>query len=104
MSFGFSVGDFITVGQLAWNVYKSCQDAPESFSNISIEVLSLHAVLKSAEESLADQVLSESRQASLETISTGCRKTLQDLQALVGKYESLGTKTKRTFDRNKTMI
>ena len=24
MSFGFSLGDFFAVGQLAWNVYKSC--------------------------------------------------------------------------------
>jgi hypothetical protein len=25
MSFGFSVGDFFAVGQLAWSVYKSCK-------------------------------------------------------------------------------
>jgi mitogen-activated protein kinase kinase kinase len=24
MNFGFSIGDFFVVGQLAWNVYKSC--------------------------------------------------------------------------------
>lgn len=99
MSFGYSAGDFIAVGQLAWNVYKSCRDAPESFNNISLEVLSLHAVLKSVEESLACQVLSKSRQENLETISSGCQKALQDLQALVDQYESLGTKSKRTFDR-----
>jgi hypothetical protein len=99
MSFGFSVSDFITVGQLAWDVYKSCRDAPDSFSNISLEVLSLHAVLKSVEENLVDQALSESRRANLETISSGCQKALHDLQALVDKYESLGTKSKRTFDR-----
>lgn len=24
--FGFSVGDFVATGQLAWNVYKSCKE------------------------------------------------------------------------------
>lgn len=99
MSFGYGVGDCIAVGQLSWNVYKSCRDAPESFGNISMEVLSLHAVLKTVEESLASRVMSESRLADLATISAGCQSVLQDLQALVDKYESLGSKSKRTFDR-----
>jgi hypothetical protein len=71
MSFGYGVGDCIAVGRLAWNVYKSCRDAPESFGNISMEVLSLHAVLKTVEESLASWVMSESRLANLATISSG---------------------------------
>ena len=28
MSFGFSIGDFFAVGQLAWSVYKSCKRNP----------------------------------------------------------------------------
>ena len=64
-----------------------------------MEVLSLHAVLKTVEESLASRVMSESRLADLATISAGCQSVLQDLQALVDKYESLGSKSKRTFDR-----
>jgi hypothetical protein len=99
MSFGYSAGDFLAVGQLAWAVYKSCRDASESFNNISIEVLSLHAVLKEVEEILSEQSLSASKKASLATITNGCRKVLQDLQALVWKYESLGSKSKRTWDR-----
>ena len=98
-SFGYGVGDCIAVGQLAWKVYKSCRDAPESFGNISMEVLSLHAVLKTVEEGLDGQAMSESRLENLATISSGCRSVLHDLQALVDKYESLGTKGKRTFDR-----
>jgi hypothetical protein len=53
MSFGIDVGDFLTVGKIAWNVYKSCRDAPEGFGNISVEVISLHAVLKEVEEALS---------------------------------------------------
>ena len=78
MSFGYSVGDFIAVGQLAWTVYKSCRDAPESFNNISVEVLSLHALLKEVEEMISDHLVPESKQASLATITSGCRDVLQD--------------------------
>jgi hypothetical protein len=99
MSFGYSVGDFVTLGQLAWKVYKSCKDAPESFSNISQEVLSLHTVLKEAEEILSEQSLSASKQVSLKTVSDGCYRVLQDLQCLLARHESLGVKSKRTWDR-----
>jgi hypothetical protein len=99
MSFGFSVGDFVAVGQFAWQVYKSCKDAPKSFKNVSQEVLSLHAVLKEAEETLSGYPLSQSKEASLATITSGCQDVLKDLQTLVLRYESLGSKTKRTWDR-----
>ncbi|PVH84539.1 ankyrin [Cadophora sp. DSE1049] len=99
MSFGFGVGDFIAVGKLAWSVYKSCKEAPESFNNISAEVLSLHAVLKEVEEALSEEPLTDSKQRSLATISNGCQSVLQDLQALVVKYESLGSQSRRTWDR-----
>jgi len=99
MSFGYSLGDIIALGQLAWNVYKSCRDAPESFNNIATEVLSLQAVLKEVEETLSNYPLSQSKKANLATILNGCRSVLEDLQALVDKYESLGTQSKRTFDR-----
>ncbi len=52
MAIGVGVGDFIAVGTLAWNVYKSCKDAPGTFQNISYDVLSLHAFLKEAEETI----------------------------------------------------
>jgi hypothetical protein len=99
MSFGFSVGDFIAVGNLAWQVYKSCKDAPESFKNVSQEVLSLHAVLKEIEETLSGHPLSQAKDARLATVTKGCQDILQGLQSLVLKYESLGSQTKRTWDR-----
>jgi hypothetical protein len=99
MSFGFSISDFITVGNLAWQVYKSCKDAPESFKNISQEVLSLHAVLKEVEETFLGHPLPQSKEAALAMIAGGCQDVLQDLQSLILKYESLGSNTKRTWDR-----
>ncbi|KAI9678774.1 MAG: hypothetical protein M1817_005831 [Caeruleum heppii] len=99
MSFGYSVTDFITLGTIAWKVWKTCKSAPDSFSNLSQEVLSLHAVLKEAEETLFPTPLSDVRRARLKTVADGCHSVLVDIQALVDKYHSLGTQTKRTWDR-----
>ena len=101
LPYGFSVGDFVTVGTLAWNVYKSCKAAPGSFSNISNEVLSLHAVLKEADETISKSPLLPKSQARLKTIGDGCQCVLSDLQALLDRYEKLGTHSKRTWDRMK---
>lgn len=99
MSFGFSVGDFATLGQLAWKIYKTCKDSPESFKNVSQEVLSLHAVLKELEETHSNATLSATQQSRLETVGDGCRAVLEDLKAILDKYSSLGSTTKRTWDR-----
>jgi hypothetical protein len=104
MSFGYSVGDFIAIGALAWDVYKSCKGAPESFGNISCiscEVLSLQAVLKEAEETVFAQPLSPQKQDRLKAVGDGCYSVLEDLQKLVKKHESPGTQSKRTWDRMK---
>ena len=97
----FGAGDIVAVGTLAWNVYKSCKDAPGSFNDISNEVLSLHAVLKEADETILKTPLPPQSQARLKTICDGCQSVLSDLQALVDKYENLGTQSKWTWDRMK---
>ena len=101
MSFGYSIGDLITTGQFAWSLYKSCSGAPESFKNISNEVLSLHAVLKQLEEAIPLKSLSVSEQCRLSALTKGCNGVLEDLQKLVSKYDRLGTKSRRTWDRLK---
>jgi hypothetical protein len=99
MSFDVGAGTLVSVVSLAWKTWKACKAAPGSFGNISGEVLSLHAVLKEAEETLSGQSLSSSRQERLETITSGCNSVLDDLQVLITKYESLGSQNKRTWDR-----
>jgi hypothetical protein len=95
-AFGFGVGDFFTIGTLAWNLYNSCKEAPESFRNISSEVLSMHIVLKEVEEVLAPP-LAPIKQEHLEAIGKGCYLVLNDLDNLVKRYQSLGSKW--TWDR-----
>jgi hypothetical protein len=101
MSFGYSLTDFVTVVQLSWRVYKGCKDAPNSFGDIASEVLSLHAVLKEAEETIFVQKLSPERQNNLKNVADGCYRVLKDLQDLVDKYEKLGSNSKTTWDRMK---
>jgi len=98
MSFGYSVGDFIAIGNLSWKVYKSCKGAPGSFKDISSEVLSLHVVLKEAEETVFAHPLSTTKQERLKAVGDGCYQVLTDLDALLEKYQSLGTQNKRTWD------
>lgn len=92
--YGFGVGDFIAVGTLAWQVFKATKSAPDSFQRIYIEVLSLRAVLKEAEEFMFKSLLQPQWQKRLEAIANGCASVLTDLQKLVTKYEGLETQSK----------
>ena len=56
-------------------------------------------MLKEGEEILFTRPLPTARVERLYTVKEGCEKVLIDLQNLVEKYESLGTQSKRTWDR-----
>ena len=99
MSFGYGVGDFLAVGQLCWNVYKKCKESPGSYRELAGEVSSLHSTMKETEELLLQQKLSSDQKTRFETIKHACDAMLKDLDALLVKYRSLGTKSQRTFDR-----
>jgi hypothetical protein len=101
MSFGFGVGDFLTVIQLTWNVSKACKEAPKHFQDISSEVNSLHIVLKETEEFISAELefLGPDKKERLRRILNGCHNVLTELQALLEKFHSLGTKNKRASDR-----
>ena len=99
MSFGFGVGDFLAVGQLCWKVYKKCKDSPGNYTELSGEVGALHNVIKETEELLSQQGLSTGQKVKLTKCQQGCEDVLKDLDALLVKYESLGTNSRRTFDR-----
>ena len=101
MSFGFSVGDVVGVSTLAWKVFKSCKDSSENFKNLSGEVVSLHVVLKETEDLIVENGLSQNQAAQLKHVADGCQKVLGDLEEMLTKYRSLGTKSQRTWDRMK---
>jgi hypothetical protein len=91
------IGAVVSLCKLAWDVYKHCKDASGSFKNVSTELLSLHAVLREAEENISQTTLSESRLARLTTVTDGCREVVTDVEALVTKYKKLESKTQRVW-------
>ena len=101
MSFGFGVGDFLAVGELSWKIYKKCKESSGNHNELSNEVLALHGALKETEELLSQQDLTTEQKIRVTTCQHGCEEVLKDLQILLAKYESLGTRSQRTFDRMK---
>ncbi|KAI4243321.1 MAG: hypothetical protein L6R40_003493, partial [Gallowayella cf. fulva] len=99
MSFGFSGGDFLAVGRLCWTVYKKCKDSPGTYAELTGEVNNLRAVMFETEELVSAQQLSVKQQEKLAGCQKGCEQVLKDLDTLLAKYDSLGTQSRRVFDR-----
>ena len=78
-----------------------CKDSSNDFRNISSEVASLHVILKELEENLSDQSMNSHQQAQLNVLGDGCNEVLKDLDNLLKRYQRLGTKSQRTWDRMK---
>lgn len=91
MSFGFGVGDFIAVIQVATKIRKRFSDAPTQFQAISDEVKSL-SILLSDVAVYADtweETLSLSQAKELESIVKGSRGVLEDLESLLASKKCL---------------
>jgi hypothetical protein len=100
MSFGFSIGDFITVPAFAWSIYKSCKNSSEHFQGLTKDVCQLHTVLKEIDDFLKEEHhLPPDREARLLLLGKGCLDTLKEIEDLLEKYESLGTQSQRAWDR-----
>lgn len=101
MSFGIGIGDIAIVARTAWTLYKSIKDSSSSFSQLTSELLSLHAVLTETEEFIAENKpqLDVSRCHRLNMLVEGCESTLEELLSIVERYESLGTQSQRAWDR-----
>ena len=108
MSFGFGVGEFLTVGKLVWDVYSAYADAPEQFRNFSQEILSLHIVIRKVEVQLgmsgsdgrasgsqrlggvaSSPTLSSEDQNDLRVLCDGLQDIVKELDDLLIKYKSL---------------
>ncbi|KAJ7099681.1 hypothetical protein C8R44DRAFT_353729 [Mycena epipterygia] len=101
MSFGVGIGDMALVTTLTWRLYKSCKESSEDFRRMSTELMSLYAVLGETRDYLEEhgEELADSRKNRLSILMGGCQSSLQDLDALYCRYESLGTQAQRTWDR-----
>jgi hypothetical protein len=101
MSLGIGVGDLALVAHSAWRLYKACKDSSEDFARLSTELMSLHAVLTETNDFLIENhdSIDISRRNRLTILCTGCRSSLDELHAIITRYESLSTQAQRTWDR-----
>jgi len=73
MSFGSSVGDFVTISALALSIYNSYKDSSGDFKSITSDVKSLHIILGKTTEYLSENSLARNGVAQLEILKNGCR-------------------------------
>lgn len=94
MSFGFSVGDFILLTQVAHKTFRNCQEAGDEYVEIANAVRCLHSVLRTlrAEVQRPESKIFKQDPAStaqlLET-AEGCKNVLDSLDYILAKYEGL---------------
>ena len=91
MSFGYGVGDIMAISGLAIKVYTAYKDAPDDYRHIADEVRSLHIVINKAAQHFDSSTLSNNSQQEGKEVLQGCQNVLQELDALIVKYNSLAS-------------
>ena len=115
MSLGFGVGDFLTVGSLAWTLYRDCillaRGAPQEFKMLVEELKTLHMMMKSFHDEFLDpdSVLvkaGEDRHRMIKSILDRINGILTALNDAFRKHCNLGStarvgRLKRGWDKFK---
>ena len=102
MSLGGSVGDIMAISGLAVKVYTAYKDAPGDYRNISDEVKSLDIIINNAGQHFQSTNLSDNKRQEGQEVLRGCQRVLEDLDALIEKYNGLAsTSTSQVFKRIK---
>jgi len=100
MSFGFSVGDFVILTQLAYNIVQNSRKACGAHSGLTREVTSLHIVLQCLQgevekpNSLINRT-DDGRLDELQTIVKGCDRILKVIDQVLKKYDGMSNEKKR---------
>jgi ElaB/YqjD/DUF883 family membrane-anchored ribosome-binding protein len=84
MSFGFSVGDFLAVIELANKIRRDFNGAPDQFKEIAQEVRTLSIVLQDASVNAAQ--FSGDQADNFQTVLSSCHALLQRLEKVVDKW------------------
>ncbi|OQE20243.1 hypothetical protein PENFLA_c017G09099 [Penicillium flavigenum] len=87
MSFGFSLGDFISVFTLANKLRKDFVGAPSQFNSISKEVRGLAIILQDVDIQLLGHDINDRQQKQLAEISHSCGILLNELQDAMERYK-----------------
>jgi hypothetical protein len=99
MSFGFSLGDFVTLSKLVSDVVKGTREACGTHDELTREVSSLEVVLQRLENEAAkpQSILNsgdDNRMEELATLASHCYSVLNVLKKIVDKYNGLSAEKK----------
>ncbi|GIC89807.1 ankyrin repeat domain-containing protein [Aspergillus udagawae] len=89
MSFGFSVGDFITVIEHARKIRKEFLGAPAQFKTITDEFRNLSFAMQDVEVNLSSKELNVQEKTELQRIIGSCRNLLAETEWTIDKYKEL---------------
>ncbi|KAJ5422843.1 hypothetical protein N7445_010951 [Penicillium cf. griseofulvum] len=87
MSFGFSLGDFVSVIVLANKLRRDFVGAPSQFNSISREVRGLTIILQDVDVQLPGYDINDHQRKQLQEISHSCGTLLKELQDAIRKYK-----------------
>ena len=100
MSFGFSVGDFVLLTQLAWTIVENSRKACGAHDELTREVTNLHIVLQRLQRevekpnSLINRT-NDGRLDELQTIVRGCDRMLKAIDQVLVKYNGMSEEKRR---------
>lgn len=100
MSFGFSVGDFVVLTQLAWTIVQNSRKACGAHDELTKEATSLHIVLQRLQREVEKPYsiicrTDDGRLEELETIVKGCDRILKVIDQVLIKYNGMSEEKKR---------
>ena len=103
MSFGFSVGDIVTLTQLATRTYNGWKNACGEYASITCDLAVLQTLLiRIKTEAEAPNSLFTRNADDLrhwKTLHKSCRSLVVELEEVLNKYKSLGTSRRRNWDK-----
>ena len=99
MSLGLGIGTFVNAGELCLKVFERCKASLGGHAEISREVSLLFYVIKQTEEMIYHHMLTPKQRGKLVVLQKAIEHVLMDLERLLVKYETLGSRAPRIFDR-----
>jgi len=102
MSFGFSIGDVISIANLARQTYNSCVEACGEHARITAEIRTLCSVLGRVRKAACTSRSPLNRNSGgreLEGIVKECAKVLNQINKILQKHSSLSSKRPNLWDR-----
>ena len=103
MSFGFSAGDIVTLVKLATKTYEGWKNACSEYADITNTLDSLCILLgrirDEANKPASVLARNGADREELRDVLRGCRKTVEELNAVVVKFKSLSSSRKKNWDR-----